>query len=107
MLVVLVELVCLASARKHRRRAAHSNGYEEKDWAALKGKLDVIAQSKAEKFGDKLRAKKLNSMLMNSILYRLGIAGPMDVTDPISLAFIRSHKPNQKPSQEGDVKGYE
>lgn len=93
MLLLLLAFAPLALCRRHRSRHRYSDRYNDdaEDWAQLKKKLKLMARVRASKYADKLRAKKMNNVLMNSILYKFGMTGPLDVADPVSLAFIRSH----------------
>ena len=51
----------------------------------------MVAKVRAAKYAKELKKKKMNNLIMNSILYEMGMTGPLDVNDPVSLAFIKSH----------------
>ena len=94
MLALVFALLALASSRRPHSRRRHgrsANDDDSREWARLKQKLKLMARVRAQKHAEKVRSKKMNNLIMNSILYKLGMTGPLDVTDPVSLAFIRAH----------------
>lgn len=62
----------------------------------MQKRIDLIAKDRAAARARQYGNKKMGNLLMNAMLRGYGMAGPVDVTDPISLAFIKAHGPVSK-----------